>query len=180
MGLLTVEDIDFLGYKSFIKGFCRCGCWQLTTFYKGRFMEYIRGHNSKKENNPNWNGGEYPDKDGYTHILKPDHPYCDSRGYVKKHRLVVEKQEKRDLRPEERIHHIKPVSKGGTDDIENLMLFANHAEHQKFEKKKDMSNRYCSLCGGKTYIEKNGREHWHKYENEFICKNCYNKKKRGY
>ena len=69
----------------------------------------------------------------YIKIYSPDHPNKDSSGYVMEHRLVVEKKIKRYLTNEEQVHHINFVP----DDnrTENLMLFPNRKEHQKFHTK---------------------------------------------
>lgn len=66
---------------------------------------------------------------GYIMILKPDHPYCDSKGYVREHRLVMEEHLGRYLEPTEVVHHINHVR----DDnrIENLVLYKGYNEHNK-------------------------------------------------
>lgn len=170
---ITEEDTGFSKFKSYIKGFCRCGCWQLTNLRRGKFNKYIKYHQFRGSNNVNYNGGWYVDGYGYTHIKKPDHPYATKTGWIRKHRWVVEQREGRILRSEESIHHIKPISKGGTDDIGNLMLFANEGEHRIYERTLDKSDRFCLLCGGKTYISKKGCEGWHRYQDGFICRKCY-------
>jgi len=64
---------------------------------------------------------------GYKHILLPNHPCANNKGYVLEHRLVMERQLGRYLLPEEVIHHINHIR----DDnrIENLQLMANQSEH---------------------------------------------------
>ena len=57
------------------------------------------------------------------------------------------------------------------------MVFFSDSEHKSYENLKDMSNRFCLLCKGKTYIDKKGSAQWHIYKNGFICRNCYKKKK---
>lgn len=66
---------------------------------------------------------------GYIHIWSPEHKFKDKHGYVKEHRLVMEKHIGRYLRPEEVVHHINHIR----DDnrIENLMLLRNKSEHGK-------------------------------------------------
>ncbi len=83
------------------------------------------------KNHHAWNGGRYFDVDGYVLIHKPDHPFCQSKGTVFEHRLVMEKHIGRYLNSEEVCHHINGIK----DDnrIENLMLFATHAEHIRYE-----------------------------------------------
>lgn len=83
----------------------------------------------KMEKHPNWKGGKYKRISGYIMILKPNHPNCNSQGYVLESRLVMEKHLDRYLEPEEVVHHINRIK----DDnrIENLKLFKNNVIHLK-------------------------------------------------
>lgn len=80
----------------------------------------------------NWKGGRIKHTKGYIYLFKPDHPFCDGKGYVREHRLVVESQIGRYLKPEETPHHINEI----LDDNkpENLMAFVNDIVHRKFHK----------------------------------------------
>jgi len=88
------------------------------------------------------------------------------------------------LTKEEVVHHKIPISEGGTDDIENLMLFANNIEHMKFEQKDfNTDNRVCSTCkSNKTCIRKgNNKPIWYgNVKNGFRCSRCYDKLKYKY
>jgi hypothetical protein len=69
----------------------------------------------------------HPTTDGYIMVYAPDHPYCNSNGYVREHRLVVEKRLGRYLRPEETVHHINEIRDDNRD--ENLELFESRESH---------------------------------------------------
>lgn len=86
----------------------------------------------KGKGNSNWKGGKKIHR-SYICIHMPKHTNADSHGYVKEHRLVVEKFIGRYLSKEEVVHHINEIK----DDnrIENLMLFKTNAEHIKFHTK---------------------------------------------
>ena len=80
------------------------------------------------ENGTSWKGGRRFDKDGYVMIRMPEHPFARS-GYVREHRIVMEKSIGRILEPWEIVHHI---NKDKSDNsIGNLKLFSNDADHQK-------------------------------------------------
>jgi hypothetical protein len=87
------------------------------------------------ENNGNWKNGIIEDA-GYILILCPHHPFCNSKKYVREHRLVMEEFIGRYLKAKEVVHHIDGNKKNNC--IENLMLFPNDAEHQKFHRLNNM------------------------------------------
>ena len=81
--------------------------------------------------NGSWNGGTLIDKDGYVLVLVPNHPFGNSGGYVRQHRLVMEDKLKRWLLPTEVVHHKDGNKKNNS--IENLELFSKNSEHLKVE-----------------------------------------------
>ena len=52
-----------------------------------------------------WVGGVKADSYGYILILKQEHPNCNSAGYVKEHRLIMEQHLNRYLEKDELVHH---------------------------------------------------------------------------
>lgn len=88
-----------------------CGC-----FRADKLREVASGKNHHA-----WNGG-IAIKEGYVHRKANDHPFCDARGYVSEHRLVMEKHLGRYLTSTETVHH----KNGIKDDnrIENLELWS--------------------------------------------------------
>ena len=79
-----------------------------------------------------WKGGKTIDGGGYILIKKRNHPFADHLGYIREHRLVMEKHLGRHLNPKEVVHHINKIQ---TDNrIENLQLFKNvgyHTNHHR-------------------------------------------------
>ena len=81
------------------------------------------------ERHPCWKGGRTKTVNGYIWVLSPPHP-CANHGYIYEHRAVMEKHLDRFLKSTEIVHHINGNK---TDNrIENLILFPNKSEHQKF------------------------------------------------
>lgn len=93
-------------------------------YKKGRRVPFC-DPNRKGDMNPAWKGGRHTMK-GYLKVWVPEHPYCDSKGYVFEHRLVVEKYIGRYLRTDEIVHHKDGVR--SHNDIDNLQI-TNSKEH---------------------------------------------------
>ena len=91
----------------------------------------VRGRGSPMEKNYFWNGGRTQDSDGYWLVKANDHPNSDNRGYVREHRLVMEKELGRYLHPDEVVHH-KDGDKGN-NSLGNLEVFASNADHLRHE-----------------------------------------------
>lgn len=70
-----------------------------------------------------YKGGRTKDKHGYILISKPNHPYKNATGYVREHRLVMEKHISRYLKPNEKVHHINGIKYDNR--IENLTIVGN-------------------------------------------------------
>lgn len=94
---------------------------------------------------PNWKGGRTTDKSGYVLIWMDEHPQLRGArraggrgGYVREHRLVMERHLGRVLTDLEVVHHMNGVH----DDnrIENLELFATNADHLRHELKGRVPN----------------------------------------
>lgn len=92
------------------------------------YIESIKGVKRPKisemftgSGNPRWKGGRILDKDGYWMIYSPKHPFKNAIGYVREHRLVMEKFLGRYLMSIEVIHH-KDENKQN-NKLSNLQLF---------------------------------------------------------
>lgn len=79
------------------------------------------------ENNPAWRGGRMTDKDGYVLVMSPTHPRRNIHGYVREHRLVMERTLGRHLKPTEVVHHKDGDKQNNTPD--NLELFGSNGDH---------------------------------------------------
>ena len=85
----------------------------------------------------NWQGGKRIVRK-YVYIYNPYHPFATKQGYVKRSHLVIEKIIGRYLTLEEVVHHkgvhfpIGSIKNKQDDSPENLILFSNESNHQKF------------------------------------------------
>lgn len=109
---------------------------------------------SKGSKNPRWKNGKYKAKTGYIFILMPEHPFCDRRGYIMEHRLVIEQQIGRYLKLEEVTHHL-----GAKDDNRPYMLmaFINHSAHKRFERDSQYSEHEIIFDGRKLITKGEGK-----------------------
>lgn len=103
------------------------------SLFKKRHRPWNKGKKSPQlsgESHPMWNDGKQINN-GYIEIKCENHPFATRHGYVREHRLVMEKHLNRFLRSEEVVHH----KNGIKDDnrVDNLELFTNHSEHMKHE-----------------------------------------------
>lgn len=82
---------------------------------------------ARPDRNHFWNGGLAVDSDGYILQHAPGHPHATTGGYVRQHRLVMEKSLGRILEPSEVVDHMN----GDPSDNrpENLRVFASNGEH---------------------------------------------------
>lgn len=87
----------------------------------------LRGRGAPLERNGFWNGGRSIDKSGYILVKSPKHPMATKTGYVREHRLVMEKILGRYLTETEVVHH--KDDDPSNNDPSNLLLFDTQALH---------------------------------------------------
>ena len=83
----------------------------------------------KGELSPGWKGGRSKDFHGYIIVHSPNHPNKNNKGYIREHRLVMEKHLGRYLTKKEIVHH--EDEDRSNNKLENLKLFKNKAAHTK-------------------------------------------------
>lgn len=93
--------------------------------------EWTPNKDTSGPRNNHWKGGRIVDKDGYVLVLQRSHPHANRHGYVREHRLVMEKLVGRVLDPKEVVHHRNRNKQDNSP--ENLQLFSENREHLKEE-----------------------------------------------
>ena len=104
----------------------------------------MKGRGRKGEQNCFWKGGRSLDADGYVLLKCPKHPHANRNGYVREHRLLMEKKIGRYLHREEIVHHIDGDK--SNNSIENLELHSSNGEHLR-EHLKEGSIPRCQKTG---------------------------------
>ncbi len=82
---------------------------------------------ARPERNYFWQGGYTVDEDGYILVRTPGHPQATATGYVRQHRLVMERELGRYLLPSEVVDHRNGDK--SDNDPGNLQVFASNADH---------------------------------------------------
>ena len=77
--------------------------------------------------NPAWRGGRTKDKSGYVLHYLPNHPQANIHGYVRGHRLAMQKVLGRLLDPQEVVHHRDGDT--SNNQTENLEIFPSNGAH---------------------------------------------------
>jgi hypothetical protein len=162
-------------FPSFILGKCKCGCDgdldSLITKSRPYILRtFIKFHHTKIKTS----------KLDYRRVYIPSHPYADSKGCVKYHRLVMEEILGRYLEPWEVVDHI---NRDRLDNRpENLRLFDSNSAHMKNHKPliytSDRQCRECKSFETSMVNRTNGiwRPAWYgNKEKGFICVSCYHK-----
>lgn len=90
---------------------------------KGATREGIAG-----DKNYNWNGGKTLSKEGYILVNSPYHPYKNNHGYVREHRLVMERSINRFLLPDEEVHHLNGNK---TDNRASNLIILSKVDHAR-------------------------------------------------
>lgn len=111
-----------------------------------KVTRYKIGYAQLGEKNHNWKGGITKDEHGYILIRKKEHPHTTKKGYVREHRLVVEKEIGRYLLSTEEIHHL---GKENDNRPKMLMGFINKSAHQRFERSGNVKQKEIIFDGRK-------------------------------
>lgn len=82
---------------------------------------------ARPHRNAFWRGGAIADKHGYILIHWPDHPAATKGGYIRQHRILMERILGRYLSPDEVVDHRDGDTSNNSD--ENLRLFPSNGEH---------------------------------------------------
>lgn len=123
-------------------GSCECGCGRPTPIakvthrslrhFRGHPIPYLSGHGSRSRgaDSHKWKGGRYVNSSGYVEVYSPDHPAA-QKGYVREHRLVVEKRLGRYLLSTEHVHHKNHIKTDNRDENLEVMTKGEHTiEHR--------------------------------------------------
>lgn len=121
-----------------------CSVWSVQAAL-GRFrILRFPGRNMEKRD-PSLPKGTRRRHDGYIAVFKPDHPYCNARGYVLQHRLVCEEAIGRHLTPREEVHHLNEIRCDNRED--NLLVMADSSAHMTFHQYPPPWIPRCECCG---------------------------------
>lgn len=94
-----------------------------------------------------WRGGKII-RSGYILVRQHEHPFANNQGYVRQHRLVVEKIIGRYLLSTEPVHHL---GKRNNNRPHMLMAFSNKKAHERFERNLSIKSEEIIFDGRKFH-----------------------------
>lgn len=114
------------------------------------------GRGSPLEKNHFWKGGRCIDGDGYVLIKTSGHPYATKSGYVREHRLVMERELGRYLEPAEIVHH--QDGDKANNDPSNLRVYETNSHHfldEHMDHPRDpVTGRFLSMQSGHQHLDR--------------------------
>lgn len=86
--------------------------------------------------NPHWSGGRHIDNGGYVLVKNNTHPFSNNHGYIREHRIIMERKIGRFLKPHEIVHHINGIKTDNRQENLELTTQGDHMRHHNIEIKK--------------------------------------------
>ena len=175
-------------------GYCHCGCGQKTNLakyndkkrsrIKDKPMKFLFGHAIRirtKGRSKKWEGGEFINiSTGYVFVYAPDHSNADSKGCVRKSRLIVERALGKSIPIRAEVHHFNEIK--NDDRPNNLVLCQDRAYHMLLHRRQ----RALRACGHINWKkcpyckEHDDPGNMVNRSNHFVHKECRNKHERKY
>jgi hypothetical protein len=129
-------------------------------------------------NNSRWKGGRKLRGGGYWLILRPNHRFANSQGYVREHRIIVEDQWNCCLLPWADVHHRDGDKQNNVWYNLWPMMRGQHTMLSEPEKRLPYrpipNDRRCFICNrNMTQIKNNSSRDWHMLDGQYACDRCH-------
>jgi hypothetical protein len=184
---MVIEYSVLQSFDPFLLGYCNCGCDKNLKTIKnsqGKPSRFIKGHWINTKHIQGKSKPYFKTRNNIIFVYAPNHPNKDVNNHVLKHRLIYEHYLSILMDEEIYLSKYYDVRHLNGDHSDNRLInleLISHSENRRNHMIKDMSKRFCRVCGKNKTCRQKNKSYFLWYGNEkegWLCNNCYTNRLR--